>query len=154
MEVAMHIFPLCFNKYPPVIQAQFELNGVAFKQTITLCQALLLWQRSGHGCGSNERISVHDYLNMRRSVEWNSAICLKWSQLGAHYILVYLFQLLYMFRATVCQSSRERTVSMRHWYFSLRICLFVWVWNLVVDIAGGKEAEGVWEHGVEENIWT
>ena len=33
-------------------------------------------------------------------------------------------------------------------------CSFVWVWNLVVDIAGGKEAEGVWEHGVEENIWT
>jgi len=31
---------------------------------------------------------------------------------------------------------------------------FVWVWNLVVDIAGRKEAEGVWEHGVEENIWT
>jgi len=25
---------------------------------------------------------------------------------------------------------------------------------LVPDIAGGKEAEGVWEHGVEENIWT
>ena len=33
-------------------------------------------------------------------------------------------------------------------------CCFVWVWNLVADIAGGKEAEGVWEHGVEENIWT
>jgi len=33
-------------------------------------------------------------------------------------------------------------------------CCFVWVWNLVVDIAGGKEAEGVWEYGVEENIWT
>ena len=31
---------------------------------------------------------------------------------------------------------------------------FVWVWNLVADIEGGKEAEGVWEHGVEENIWT
>ena len=29
---------------------------------------------------------------------------------------------------------------------------FVWVWNLVADIEGGKEAEGVWEHGVEENI--
>ena len=28
------------------------------------------------------------------------------------------------------------------------------VWNLVVDIAGEKEAEGVWEQGVEENIWT
>ena len=26
--------------------------------------------------------------------------------------------------------------------------------NLVADIAGGKEAEGDWEHGVEENIWT
>ena len=24
--------------------------------------------------------------------------------------------------------------------------------KLVVDIAGGKEAEGVWEYGVEENI--
>ena len=28
--------------------------------------------------------------------------------------------------------------------------------NLVVDIAGGKEAEGVWEQNMmfEENIWT
>ena len=25
---------------------------------------------------------------------------------------------------------------------------------LIADIAGGKEAEGVSEHGVEENIWT
>ena len=33
-------------------------------------------------------------------------------------------------------------------------CFFVWVWNLVADIAGGKEAEGVWQYGVEENIWT
>ena len=32
--------------------------------------------------------------------------------------------------------------------------LFVWVWNLVADIAGGKKAEGVWEQGDEENIWT
>jgi len=28
----------------------------------------------------------------------------------------------------------------------------VWVWNLVADIAGGKEGKGVWEHGAEENI--
>ena len=28
------------------------------------------------------------------------------------------------------------------------------VWNLVVDTAGGKEAEDVWAHGVEENILT
>ena len=33
-------------------------------------------------------------------------------------------------------------------------CCFVWLWNLVADIEGGKEAEGVWEYGVEENIWT
>jgi hypothetical protein len=26
--------------------------------------------------------------------------------------------------------------------------------NLVANVAGGKEAEGVWEQGVEENIWT
>ena len=25
---------------------------------------------------------------------------------------------------------------------------------MVADIAGGKEAEGVWEQGVEENIWN
>ena len=43
----------------------------------------------------------------------------KWSQLGAHYFVVCLFQLLYMFRATTCPSSGELTVSMRHWYFSL-----------------------------------
>ena len=33
-------------------------------------------------------------------------------------------------------------------------CCFVWVWNLVADIEGGKEAGGVWEHDDEENIWT
>ena len=51
-----------------------------------------------------------------------------WSQLGAHYFLVYLFQLLYMFRATMCPLSGELTVSMRHWYFSLCMggCLVRW----------------------------
>jgi len=46
-------------------------------------------------------------------------IFFKWSQLGAHYFLVYLFQLPYMFRATMCPSLEELTVSVRHWYFSL-----------------------------------
>jgi len=41
--------------------------------------------------------------------------------LGAHYFLVYLFQLLYVSRAAMCPSSEEITVSMRHWYFSLRM---------------------------------
>ena len=39
-------------------------------------------------------------------------------------------------------------------FLYLFACCFVWVWNLVADIQGGKEAEGVWEYGVEENIWT
>ena len=43
----------------------------------------------------------------------------KLSQLVAQYRLVYLFQLLYMFRTTMCPSSGELTLSMRHWYFSL-----------------------------------
>ena len=38
----------------------------------------------------------------------------KWSQLGAHCFSVYLFQLLYMFRATMCPSSGELTVSLQH----------------------------------------
>jgi len=46
-------------------------------------------------------------------------ICFKWSQLGVHYFLVYLFLLLYMFRATMCPSSGELSVSVRQWYFSL-----------------------------------
>jgi hypothetical protein len=31
---------------------------------------------------------------------------------------------------------------------------FVLVWNLVSDIKGRTYTEGVWEQGVEENIWT
>jgi len=56
-------------------------------------------------------------------------IFFKLSQIGAHYFFVYLFQLLYMFRATMCLSSGEFTVFMRHWYFSLCIggCLLCWL---------------------------
>jgi len=50
----------------------------------------------------------------------------------------------------VCKTCRWR---LRYIDYNFACC-FVWVWNLVADIAGGKEAEGVWEHGVEENIWT
>jgi len=57
-------------------------------------------------------------------------ICFKWNQLGAHYFLVYLFQLLYIFRATMFPSLGELTVSMRRWYFSLCMCgcLVCWLW--------------------------
>ena len=41
----------------------------------------------------------------------------------------WLSGLLYMFRATMCPSSGELTVSMRHWYFSLCMvgCLVCWL---------------------------
>jgi len=50
---------------------------------------------------------------------YSRIIFFKWSQLGAHYFLVYLFQLLYVYRATMCPSSGELLLSMQHWYFSL-----------------------------------
>jgi len=55
----------------------------------------------------------------------------------AHYFLVYLFQFLYMFRATMCPSSGEFTVSMQYWYFSLCMggCLVCWLgWALISQI--------------------
>ena len=70
----------------------------------------------------HQRVSVASATNIR---EWHKntnnkqIICFKWSQLGTHYFLVYLFQLLYTFRATMCPSSVGLTVSMRHWCFSL-----------------------------------
>ena len=59
-------------------------------------------------------------------------IFFKWSQLGAHYFLVYLFQLLYMFQPTMCPSSEELTVSMLHSYFSL--CTYGWLSGLLVGM--------------------
>ena len=58
-----------------------------------------------------------------------TAIFSKWNQLVAHWFLVHLFQLLHMFRATICPSSGELTVSMRHWYFSICVdgCLICWL---------------------------
>jgi len=34
------------------------------------------------------------------------------------------------------------------------LCTFMIISRSVADIAGWKEAEGVWQQGVEENIWT
>jgi hypothetical protein len=33
-------------------------------------------------------------------------------------------------------------------------CGSIWVWNLVSDIKGATQTEGVREQGAEENIWT
>ena len=80
---------------------------------VNLCSVCFLKERLFHAL-----LSVHPCI-----------ICFKWSQLGAHYFLVYLFQILYMFRATMCTSSGELTVSIRHWYFSLCVggCLVCWL---------------------------
>ena len=57
----------------------------------------------------------------------------------------------YWVRVSKCTKLNYIGVYPRHYNFA---CCYVWVWNMVVDIAGGKKAEGVWEHGFEENIWT
>ena len=53
-------------------------------------------------------------------VQWRvtQIIFFKGSQLGAHYFLVYLLQLIYMFRAIMCPSSAELTVCIGYWCFS------------------------------------
>ena len=73
-------------------------------------------------------------------------IFFKWSQLGALYFLVYLFQLLYMFRAAMWTSSGELTVSMRHWYFSFCMGCFLWCWF-------GWDCVAVWCAGWDETGW-
>jgi len=59
-------------------------------------------------------------------------ICFKWSQLSAHYSLVHLFQLLYMFRATMCPSSGELNVSdATQVFFTLYGWLSGWLFQLL-----------------------
>ena len=53
-----------------------------------------------------------------------------------------------------CITKHNQMFQSTQQYIKVNKATSVWVWNLVADIAGGKEAEGVWEHGVEENIWT
>jgi len=64
----------------------------------------------------NQKVRVFVLLTMHPCI-----IFFKWTQMGSHCFLVYLFQLLYMFRTTMCPSSRELTLSTRYWYFSLRM---------------------------------
>ena len=53
--------------------------------------------------------------------------------------------------SSVLQVAIQKFKDIQNYNFA---CCFVWVWNLVTDIEGGKEAEGVWEYGIEENIYT
>jgi len=70
---------------------------------------------------------------------------------------------LYKVSGNACYYSVKNLLSSRFLSKNLKInkyknynfaCCSVWVWNLVADIEGGKEAEDVWKYGVEENIWT
>ena len=76
-----------------------KILGSVHKIYVNLCSACYLKERLFHAL-----LIVHPCI-----------LYFKWSQLGAHYFLVYLFQLLYMFLATMYPSSGELTVSMRHW---------------------------------------
>jgi len=98
---------------------------------VTVCEQLSntfskVWNRT-------RLIVQHRKLHDAVSTPFNSQslIFFKWNRLGSHYFLVYLFQLFYMFQSTMCPSSGELTVSMRHWYFSvcmvgcLVCCIFI-----------------------------
>jgi len=85
--------------------------------------SVVSWNRVRHHF-SPQKLTFADFFKFHRHfyvllTVHPCIIFFKWSQLGAHYFLVHLFQFLYMFRATVCPSSGELTVSMRHKYFSL-----------------------------------
>ena len=49
-------------------------------------------------------------------------------------------------------SSRLLSKNLKIKIYRTIILSFVWVWNLVADIEGGMQAEGVWKWGAEENI--
>ena len=74
----------------------------------------------------------------------------KWSQLSAHYLLVHLFQLLYMFRAAMCPSSGEFTVSMRHWYFCT---LYVWLSGLQIYRQRGDQDKCLFTPDLCRDSW-
>ena len=53
------------------------------------------------------------------------------------------------------EEEEEEEEGKEKWILGLSNFIKVtWVWKLFADIAGGKEAEGVWEQGVKENIRT
>ena len=68
-------------------------------------------------------------------------------------MLTFYINVLFGAEPFVFQAANQKFKDQDIQNYNLAWC-FVWVWNLVADIAGGKEAEGVWEQGVEENIWT
>jgi hypothetical protein len=45
-----------------------------------------------------------------------------------------------------CDFSVVTVNPAQFWFVCYSAGCFVWVWNLVADIEGGKEAEGVWEY--------
>jgi len=56
-------------------------------------------------CDDTENFGHHSSQKKRSYKDLR--VCFKWGQLHAQYFLVYLFQLLYMFRATMCPSSGD-----------------------------------------------
>jgi hypothetical protein len=43
---------------------------------------------------------------------------------------------------------------MRYVHLIILLLFLVCVWNIISDIKGRAQTEGVWEQGAEENIWT
>ena len=76
--------------------------------------------------------------------EWQSNSSISYPLAGRQQYLFDICLLLYVQSWTADDGRKDRPKYVE---------CFLWLWNLVADITGGKEAEGVSEHGVE-NIWT
>jgi len=55
-----------------------------------------------------------------------------------------------LYKQTLVPVSTQNYIYL-NFFLTRKFCKLL---SAIANIAGGKEAEGVWEHGVEENIWT
>ena len=106
------------------------------------CVLILLWQKSISGVIIAFRLHavqcMCQFNNITDSIPWASNRYVAKCQ---PYLLLW----------PGLQATGKKNNS--KWYTKLHK-LFCNYCSLVADIEGGKEAEGVWEYGVEENIWT
>jgi len=103
-----YVYHLCLNAHW-IMSSSFQTKVTRFTLLLSIFISTYL-----HVSGNYVPIIRRAYCIYVTLVFFTLGGCLVW---GAYCFLVYLFQLLYAFRATVCPSSGELTVSMVHWYF-------------------------------------
>ena len=124
-------YSLKYNVVPS--QRQFSTWSPSFR-FLTQCSACVCHLLQAEGMSRLSNLvrfnNYYDSYNNSNDTVWRFVISFfKWSQLGSHFYLVYLFQLLYMFRAIMCPSSGELTV-----YMLVFITLYGWMFGLRVGM--------------------